>query len=208
MLRPALIAAFILAFPVALATTSSDPANDETIGFPPGPMMGLGLCSSPAADILDVTIERDGNDLVVSVLLSDRDGPLSCGPTTGRWLTGGTYLEAWNENVILNIVVYSSSHYVGDPDGEWTASAVLYVGEDTGAYVFQRGPASELWQGDRWVVRLPATGSFQGVPYDVTGEVISGYADADAWTDWPYSATSGFRPQRSFDRAVIGPSTL
>ena len=206
---PLALAAIFLA-PLALAEQYDDPVHDEVIGFPPGPAVAtLAGCESPSADIVGVSIGREGGDIVTRVRMRDRDGPLACGALAGNWVTSSAYLEVYTEDLAssINIIVDSFDGAYGNPDGVWRVSAVLYVGENGGAYNGTSVPAAQLWQGDTFEVRLPASGTTNGIPYDTAGLVMHGYVNMNAWTTWPDVAGYGLL-QRSHDRAEIGLVTL
>lgn len=207
-----LLALAVVLAPLALAEEYGDPAHDEAIGFPPGPAVGnLAGCRSPSADIVGVSIGREGGDVVTRVQLLDRDAPLTCGAVSGAWRRSSAYLEVYTEDLSssLNIVVDSFDPYVyGDPDAMWRVSVALYVGDDSGAGFVGSVPAADLWDGDVFEVRIPATGESNGVPYDATGLKMHGYVDTDSWTAWPFPAGTGGFVQRSRDHAEIPLVTL
>lgn len=204
------LAAFLLS-PVALAERYDDPVHDEVIGFPPGPALSaLAGCQSPSGDIVGVSIEREGGDIVTRVTLLDRDAPLACGPVEGAWLTSSAYLDVYTEDLSssMTITVDSIDPEVGDPNGNWRVTVALYVGEHGGASLVDVVPASELWQGDTFETRIPAAGVLNGIPYDATGLVMQGYVEMDSWTNWPTPGAFGGFPQRAHDRAEIPRITL
>lgn len=115
-----LFIAVLAMVPLVHAEHYDDPAHDEVIGFPPGPAIAnLAGCHSPSGDIIGVSIGREDDEIVTRVRLLDRDGPLSCGPVEGAWLTSSSYLDVYTEDLSssMNVVIDSVDPYVGNPRG-------------------------------------------------------------------------------------------